>query len=60
MSRLRTAGAVALLALSCAGCATVLPNTAQAIAPADFTDVGLALAADIEQWVQLALIFAGI
>lgn len=58
MSRLRAG--LALLALSGAGCATVLPNTAQVIAPATFADVAVGLAADAEMLLQITLIFVGI
>lgn len=51
-------GALALLL--CSGCASVLPNTAAAIAPADFEDVLLGIAADAEQWVILLMMFAGV
>lgn len=58
MNLRRVAGVLALL--PCAGCATVLPNTAAAIAPATFTDVAVGLTADVEMLLQLTLLFVGI
>lgn len=43
-----------LLLLPLCGCATVLPHTADAIAPAGATldDLWLGLGADVEMWVE--------
>lgn len=44
----RLAPLVALLAL--AGCSAVMPQTAEAIAPATFDDFWLGVLADFESW----------
>lgn len=46
--------------LLCGGCASLLPNTATAIAPATFDDLLLGFSADMEQLAAYLSIFLGI
>lgn len=58
--RLLAAPLAALVCLGCVGCATALPQTAEAIAPATFDDLWLGLLADLEwMWGLFGLILGG-
>ena len=54
----RNLAPLALLAL--AGCSTVMPNTAAAIAPNTFSDLTLGIAADVESWISWLSLLLGI
>ncbi len=56
----KVAGAMVCALVLCTSCASIMPNTARTIAPATFTDLTVSIAADVEQWFQVALIFLGI
>jgi hypothetical protein len=52
---------LAMLAfLLCGGCASVLPNTAAAIAPATIPDMLTGLGADLESLLSYLMIFLGL
>ena len=50
----------ALALLLCGGCASVLPNTAAAIAPATIPDMLVGLGADVENLLSYLMILLGI
>jgi len=49
-----------LALLLCGGCASVLPNTAAAIAPATIPDMLVGLGADVENLLSYLMILLGI
>jgi hypothetical protein len=60
-SSMRNRKSLAVLALLlCGGCASVLPNTAAAIAPATIPDMLVGLGADVENLLSYLMILLGI
>jgi hypothetical protein len=58
---MRNRKSLAVLALLlCGGCASVLPNTAAAIAPATIPDMLVGLGADVENLLSYLMILLGI
>ena len=52
---------IAILALLlCGGCASMLPNTAEAIAPATIPDMMIGLGADVENLLSYLMLLLGI
>lgn len=51
---------LALVALLLMSCSTIMPNTAEAIAPNTFSDLALGIAADVESWISYLSLLLGL
>ena len=49
-----------LIVVMLSGCSTIMPNTAEAIAPNTFSDLTLGIAADVESWISYLSLLLGL